>query len=138
SPPPGRRSSSRSRRRVGTRRRSSSPCGSRLIADDRAELGRHLDNPLFKWLGPVFGRIETTDWAKIGLESPFPPEWRYDSDLLPQATTDEFIAGVLEKTTREHVLAGWVCGTPAEVAANVNEYVEAGADCVCPMDYLPV
>jgi phthiodiolone/phenolphthiodiolone dimycocerosates ketoreductase len=109
-----------------------------LIADDRAELERHLDNPLIKWLGAVFGRIETTDWAKIGLESPFPPEWRYYSDLLPQATTDEFIAAVLEKTTRDHVLAGWVCGTPAEVAATVKEYVDAGADWVCPMDYLPI
>jgi phthiodiolone/phenolphthiodiolone dimycocerosates ketoreductase len=109
-----------------------------LIAADRDQLEQHLDNPLIKWLGAVFGRIETTDWAKIGLESPFPPEWRYYSDLLPQATTDEFIAEVLDKVTRDHVLAGWVCGTPAEVAATVQGYIEAGADWVCPMDYLPI
>ena len=109
-----------------------------LIAADRDELERHLDNPLIKWLGAVFGRIETTDWAKVGLESPFPKDWRYYNDLLPHEVTDEFLAGVLEKVTRDHVLAGWVCGTPAEVAATVKEYVEAGAAWVCPMDYLPI
>jgi hypothetical protein len=31
-----------------------------------------------------------------------------------------------------------VCGTPAEVAATITEYVEAGASWVCPMDYLPM
>ena len=36
------------------------------------------------------------------------------------------------------MLAGWVCGTPAEVAATVRQYVDAGADWVCPMDYLPI
>jgi phthiodiolone/phenolphthiodiolone dimycocerosates ketoreductase len=109
-----------------------------LIAPDREELERHLDNPLIKWLGAVFGRIETTDWDKVGLESPFPDEWRYYNDLLPNEITDEFLAQVLEKVTRDHVLAGWVCGTPAEVAATVKEYVDAGADWVCPMDYLPI
>ena len=45
---------------------------------------------------------------------------------------------MLAKVTRDHVLAGWVCGTPAEVAATVRQYVAAGADWVCPMDYLPI
>jgi phthiodiolone/phenolphthiodiolone dimycocerosates ketoreductase len=109
-----------------------------LIAPDRGELQQHLDNPLIKWLGAVFGRIETTDWEKIGLESPFPQHWRYYNDLLPHATSDEFIAQVLNKVTRDHVLAGWVCGTPAAVAATVKQYIDAGADWVCPMDYLPI
>jgi phthiodiolone/phenolphthiodiolone dimycocerosates ketoreductase len=109
-----------------------------LIAADRDELERHLDNPLIKWLGAVFGRIETSDWTRVGLESPFPADWRYYNDLLPQATPDQFIDDVLAKVTRDHVLAGWVCGTPAEVAATVRDYVDAGADWVCPMDYLPI
>jgi phthiodiolone/phenolphthiodiolone dimycocerosates ketoreductase len=109
-----------------------------LIAPDRDTLDQHLDNPLIKWLGAVFGRIETTDWGKIGLESPFPQGWRYYNDLLPNQTPDELIEEVLKKVTREHVLAGWVCGTPTEVATTVNDYVEAGADWVCPMDYLPI
>ena len=87
---------------------------------------------------PSSGASRRPTGRRVGLESPFPEDWRYYNDLLPQATPDEFIDDVLAKVTRDHVLAGWVCGTPAEVAATVRQYVDAGADWVCPMDYLPI
>jgi phthiodiolone/phenolphthiodiolone dimycocerosates ketoreductase len=111
------------------------PC---LIGNDKSQLEGKFDNPLIKWLAAVFGRIEPTDWDKIGLESPFPEGWRYYSDLLPHQTSDSLIDGVLGTVTDAHVTSGWVCGTPAEVAATITEYVEAGASWVCPMDYLPM
>ncbi len=111
------------------------PC---LIAESDAQLDALLDNPLIKWLAAVFGRIETPDWAKIGLRSPFPEGWRYYKDLLPRDTSDAFIDEVLGKVTDDHVRAGWVCGTVEAVAATIQSYVDAGADWVCPMDYLPM
>lgn len=111
------------------------PC---LIARDTEQLRGTFDNPLIKWLAAVFGRIEPTDWATIGLPSPFPEGWRYYTDLLPHQTADSSIDGVLATITDAHVTSGWVCGTPAEVAATINDYVDAGASWVCPMDYLPM
>jgi phthiodiolone/phenolphthiodiolone dimycocerosates ketoreductase len=111
------------------------PC---LIGKDKNQLEGRFDNPLIKWLAAVFGRIEPTDWDKVGLRSPFPEGWRYYSDLLPHKTSDSLIDGVLDTVTDAHVTSGWVCGTPAEVAAAITEYVEAGASWVCPMDYLPM
>jgi phthiodiolone/phenolphthiodiolone dimycocerosates ketoreductase len=109
-----------------------------LIAADEPQLQRHMDNPLIKWLAAVFGRIEPPEWESIGLENPFPHDWRYYKDLLPQDTTDEFIESVLGKVTDDHVKAGWVCGTVEQVADQVRAYVDAGANWVCPMDYLPI
>jgi phthiodiolone/phenolphthiodiolone dimycocerosates ketoreductase len=111
------------------------PC---LIAEDSAQLESRFGNPLIKWLAAVFGRIETPDWEKVGLEPPFPEGWRYYKDLLPRDTSDQFIREVLAKVTDDHVRAGWVCGTVDEVAATIQSYVDAGADWVCPMDYLPM
>jgi len=111
------------------------PC---LIAETDAQLEGLLGNPLIKWLAAVFGRIETPDWEKIGLQPPFPEGWRYYQDLLPRDTSDAFIDEVLAKVTDEHVRAGWVCGTVEQVAAEIQRYVDAGADWVCPMDYLPM
>jgi phthiodiolone/phenolphthiodiolone dimycocerosates ketoreductase len=111
------------------------PC---LIAADRAQLEDVYDNPLIKWLAAVFGRIEPSDWEKVGLASPFPDGWRYYNDLLPHQISDEFINDVLERVNGDHVTSGWVCGTPAEVAATIRGYVDAGASWVCPMDYLPM
>jgi phthiodiolone/phenolphthiodiolone dimycocerosates ketoreductase len=111
------------------------PC---LIAESDAQVAAVMGNHLIKWLAAVFGRIETPDWEKVGLESPWPEGWRYYKDLLPRDTPDALIEDVLAKVTDDHVRAGWVCGTVEDVAATIQEYVDAGADWVCPMDYLPM
>jgi phthiodiolone/phenolphthiodiolone dimycocerosates ketoreductase len=111
------------------------PC---LIGKDESQVEQHFHNPLIKWLAAVFGRIEPKDWNKIGLESPFPADWHYYSDLLPHNTSDALIDDALGTVTDAHVRSGWVCGTPAQVAATINRYVKAGANWVCPMDYLPM
>ena len=56
----------------------------------------------------------------------------------PQATDSAFVEDVLAKTTRAHAEAGYLYGTPASVAAQLREYVDAGITFVGPADYLPV
>lgn len=109
-----------------------------MIAADEEELEQHLDNPLVKWLGAVFGRITPTDWEAVGLPNPWPDGWVYYEDLLPLDTPDDLVESVIGTMTREHLMQGWVSGTPAQVAAEINRYVEAGAEWVCPMDYAPL
>jgi phthiodiolone/phenolphthiodiolone dimycocerosates ketoreductase len=31
-----------------------------------------------------------------------------------------------------------MCGTPEQAAEQIQPYIDAGADWVCPMDYLPM
>ena len=57
---------------------------------------------------------------------------------MPNDTSASFIDDVLAKVTREHVTKGWLCGSPAAVAETIQSYVDAGADWVCPMDYMPL
>lgn len=109
-----------------------------MLAGDQRQLEAALDNPIVRWLGAVFGRIDPRLWKEDGLASPLPEDWRYYEHFLPQDTPQSFIDGVLAAMTREHVTKGWLCGTPAAVAALIQPYVDAGADWVCPMDYMPL
>ncbi len=109
-----------------------------MLARDDAQLEAHIDNPLVKWMSGIFGRIDASLWQAEGLESPVPEDWNYFMKFLPYDTDQAFIDNVLDKTTREHVLKCWLSGTPAQVAEMIQPYIEAGADWVCPMDYLPL
>jgi phthiodiolone/phenolphthiodiolone dimycocerosates ketoreductase len=109
-----------------------------MAAADHDQLEAHLDNPLVKWMSAMFGRIDATLWKEEGMESPVPEDWNYFMHFLPYDTDQSFIDDVLAKTTREHVTKCWLCGTPEEVAAQVQPYIDAGADWVCPMDYMPL
>lgn len=109
-----------------------------LLVDNQAQLEKALKNPMVKWMSGMFGRIDASQWKEAGLESPVPEDWNYFSKFLPYDTDDAFIDEVLAKTTDEHVRQCWLAGTPEEVAAMIQPYIEAGADWVCPMDYMPL
>jgi phthiodiolone/phenolphthiodiolone dimycocerosates ketoreductase len=109
-----------------------------LIHEDETVLDAALDNPIVRWIAATFGRIQGSDWAKAGLDSPTPDGWTYYQRFLPQSTEDAFIAGVLAKTTRAHAEKGYIWGTPERVAARLRAYADAGVTFVAPADYLPV
>ena len=109
-----------------------------LLAKDPEQLRPGLHNPLVKWMSGIFGRIDGKLWREVGLESPIPEDWKYFMHFLPHDTPQAFIDSVLSRTTEAHVRQGWLAGTPGEVAAMIQEYIDAGADWVCPMDYLPL
>jgi phthiodiolone/phenolphthiodiolone dimycocerosates ketoreductase len=109
-----------------------------MLAADHEQLDRNLDNPLVKWMSAIFGHIDATLWAADGLESPVPEDWNYFMHFLPHDTPQAFIDDALAKTTRAHVLKCWLSGTPGEVAEMIQPYIDAGADWVCPMDYMPL
>jgi phthiodiolone/phenolphthiodiolone dimycocerosates ketoreductase len=109
-----------------------------MLAADAAMLEMACDNALVRWMSGIFGRIDTSLWAEVGLESPVPPDWNYFTHFLPYDTDPAFIDTVLAKTTREHVKQAWLTGTPQQVANQIQPYIDAGADWVCPMDYLPL
>lgn len=109
-----------------------------LLHEDAAVIDRALDNALVRWIAAVFGRIEPAEWRKDGLEPPVPEDWMYFLKLVPYDEKPEFVQEVLRKTTRAHAAKGFFHGTPRQVAATLQRYVDAGVTWVLPVDYLPV
>ncbi|MFM2100028.1 MAG: hypothetical protein RLZZ366_1567, partial [Pseudomonadota bacterium] len=109
-----------------------------LLHEDKNVIDRALDNPLTRWMTSTYGRINPADWAKEGLESPVPLDWTYYMKMLPYDTSAEFREEVLRKSTRQTAEKGLFAGTPAEVAAILQKYVDAGVNWVLPVDYMPL
>jgi phthiodiolone/phenolphthiodiolone dimycocerosates ketoreductase len=109
-----------------------------MLTGEPSHLRLALDNPLVRWMSGIFGRVDAKLWAEVGLEPPIPEDWNYFMHFLPYDTPQPFIDSVLARTTEAHVRQGWLVGSPQEVAQMIGEYIDAGADWVCPMDYLPL
>lgn len=109
---------------------------SALIHEDADALERRIDNPVIKFLTGIAGRIETREWKKEGLGLPLPDGYTYYKHLLPYETDQGRIDDVLRHTTPEHARKGWFLGSPAEVAAQIQPWIEAGFDWVLPIDFL--
>jgi phthiodiolone/phenolphthiodiolone dimycocerosates ketoreductase len=110
-----------------------------ILHEDPAYIDRALENPILKWLSGIAGRIETHLWKDEGLAPlPFPDGWTYYKDLVPYEVERPFVESIIEATTREHQEKGWFIGSPVDVAARLQPWLDAGADWVMPMDYLPI
>lgn len=111
---------------------------STLMHENRGYIEQALENPILKFMTGIFGRIETDLWRAEGLPLPLPDGWTYYKDLQPHAMDDELIRDVVAAVTREHHELGWFIGTPGEAAAKAQPYIDAGADWVMPIDYMPL
>lgn len=109
-----------------------------VLHDTPAQREAALANPVLKFVAGALGRTEPHTWAKEGLSSPVPEGWAYYKDLLPYAMDDAFVQGVVDAVTPEHVVKSFFVGSPADVAAQVKPFVDAGIDFVCAFDYLPL
>lgn len=110
-----------------------------LIHEDKQVLAEALENPIIRWIAAMWGRIQPgSKWEDSGLTAPVPPDWSYHLHFRPHDTDDDWLAEVLAKTTPEHAAAGYLWGTPAEVADQLQAYVDAGATIVAPLDFLPL
>lgn len=109
-----------------------------LVHEDSELLERALDNPLMRWMAGVFGRLDQSAWEAEGIEPPLPRVWHYAVKLLPVTWTDWEIQGLLSRTTHEMAQRSFVYGTPEAVAAQVQQFVDAGATWVSVCDTLPL
>lgn len=109
-----------------------------LLHKDPAVIDKALDNALIRWLAAIWGRVDPADWAKEGLESPWPEGWSYYIKMVPLDEKPEFVNLALGKTTRRHAELAFPRGTPAQVAAQIQPFVDAGMQLVQTVDYLPL
>jgi len=110
-----------------------------LIHDDPSVISRALDNPLFRWLAAIYGRMNMADWRVDGEEPVFPLDWHYSMKLVPhyytdRAEVDRLLAGV----TRRMSELCFIWGNAEQVAAQIQPYIDAGATCVDIAELLPL
>jgi len=108
-----------------------------LVYDTEDQRDRLMASPIVKWMTAVFGRLHHGDWLSEGVDLIFPEDWMYALKLLPhqmsQAEVDDVVAGVTPKMIEK----SWLIGTPAEVAAELHQWVLAGANYIAPSDLAP-
>ena len=109
-----------------------------LLHEDDEAIKRALDNPLTRWQAAVFGRIEPRDWRKEGIEPAVPDGWNYFQKLKPLQMEDSFVDDVLTKADRRMAAKAFVNGTPKQVAAQLQGFIDAGVQWVLPVDYMPI
>ncbi|HVW31136.1 MAG TPA: LLM class flavin-dependent oxidoreductase [Acidimicrobiia bacterium] len=108
-----------------------------LVHKDEAVIRAAFDNPLLRFYGAVGGRLEQTAWEREGVEPVFPPDWHYALKLLPSQLSGAEAQSIVDRATPKMVAKSFLWGTPASVAGQLRDFVEAGANWVTILDFLP-
>ena len=108
------------------------------VHEDREVLDRAFDGALMKWMAANFGRLDNSEWAGLGVDAVFGDDWHYSVKLRPIDVTEAEAADVIARTSRRMVELSFSHGTPQEVAADIQGYLDAGCNYVSVCDVLPI
>jgi phthiodiolone/phenolphthiodiolone dimycocerosates ketoreductase len=108
-----------------------------MLHEDRDVVDRALDNKLTRWLTAIAGRLNMNDWDIEGIEPPMPRDWHYAMKMLPLSMSDAEVDEWAARATREMAEHSFFCGSPNDVAHQMQPFLEAGIDFVCITDMLP-
>ena len=110
-----------------------------LIHEDPKMIDHALNNPVVRWMAAIYGRLNNADWANYGLESAFPVDWHYSTRLIPNRMTNQAeVDDILSRVTRKMSELSFVYGNPAQVAEQIQPYIDAGATCIDLCDVMPL
>ena len=108
------------------------------VHEDEEVIRKALRGKLLRYMAGIAGRVEMAAWTREGITPPMPEDWHYAVKLRPVEWTDTEIDEFLDRITDEIVDRSYVQGTPEEVAAEVQTYVDAGATWVSVCDLMPL
>jgi phthiodiolone/phenolphthiodiolone dimycocerosates ketoreductase len=103
-----------------------------LIGENESALAEILQAPLVK---AFLLQVSADTLRSFGFEHPMGPDWRGFQDIDPAVLTRERILEFMAKTQPEILLAVVPHGTPKEVAAIIQTYVDAGLRVPKILDY---
>lgn len=109
-----------------------------LVHEDAEVVERAMISPFMKWMAGIYGRLDMAAWKEYGIEPPLPLDWHYATKLLPVKWSDAEVEELLGKVTDDMARRSFTHGTPEQVAAEVQSYVDAGATWVSVCDILPL
>jgi phthiodiolone/phenolphthiodiolone dimycocerosates ketoreductase len=108
------------------------------VHEDEEVIRKALRGKLLRYMAGIAGRVEMAAWTREGITPPMPEDWHYAVKLRPVEWTDTQIEEFLDRITDEIVERSYVKGTPEQVAAQVQPYVDAGATWVSVCDLMPL
>lgn len=97
-----------------------------------------LDNDVLKFFAATSGRLNQADWDLEGIEPVMPRDYHYSLHLLPAALAEDEARDIAARVTPEMAEKSYLVGTPADVARQIDEYVDAGATHIFLNDLLPL
>ncbi|WP_099038753.1 LLM class flavin-dependent oxidoreductase [Mycobacterium neglectum] len=103
-----------------------------LIGRDDAALADILDAPLVK---AFLLQVSAELLSSLGYEHPMGENWRGYQDIDPATLTRERVVEFLDRVDPEAILAVVPHGTPAQVAQEIKNYVDAGLRVPKILDY---
>jgi phthiodiolone/phenolphthiodiolone dimycocerosates ketoreductase len=105
-----------------------------LIEETEEAVERALRNPAIRWDVAAF--VPSTEtWKEAGFTNPFGDAWSYSRDLIPTKWSREDALKIIEQVPPEAVRALRMCGTPEQVAKQIQPYIEAGCNHACVVNY---
>jgi phthiodiolone/phenolphthiodiolone dimycocerosates ketoreductase len=110
-----------------------------LMADDDGELDRLADTDILRWNTIVYGAVRSAEWKHFGFDHPFGDDWGYAKNLVPERLSAEaFYTAARAVPTAAVRRCGHFTGTPGQVAAQVEPYIDAGLDYVFLVEHAPL
>lgn len=110
-----------------------------LIHDDPKVIDRALENPMMRWMVAIYGRLNNNDWLEYGVEPAFDLDWHYAMKLIPNRYTDpQEVNRILSRVTDRMCELTFIRGNAAEVAAQIQPYIDAGANVIDLIDVMPL
>jgi phthiodiolone/phenolphthiodiolone dimycocerosates ketoreductase len=106
--------------------------------DDPEVIEQVLNNPVVKYFAGQFGRLDTEQWRREGMEPVMPDGWHYAMKWAPFEQSDEEVKRVVDETSTEMARRAFHVGTPAELAEINKGFVEAGASFFGHLDMTPL
>ncbi|HEV8622832.1 MAG TPA: LLM class flavin-dependent oxidoreductase [Acidimicrobiia bacterium] len=108
-----------------------------VIGPNDAAVTEATENAALRWDAAAM-LADTSCWTRAGMKNPLGDDWSYSRDLIPMWWTREDALKIVEQVPPEAVRATRVTGTPAEAAAQIAPFIEAGATHVLVANYLPL
>jgi phthiodiolone/phenolphthiodiolone dimycocerosates ketoreductase len=105
-----------------------------VFAETEDEVEELTHHPLLRWDSVALvtdGRL----FNSIGIEHPIRPDYNYARDLVAMDWSREDALAIVDQTPPAAVRLSRFCGTPAQVADQLQPYIEAGADWLNIINY---
>jgi len=106
-----------------------------LIHDDPNVLDEACRNPLNLFIAALFGRFNTSEWAKVGQEAVF-EDYHYAQDLVPELLSPAQTAQIVGQANPDMVRQTFITGSAAEVAERIQAYIDVGTTYVFVWDQI--
>jgi len=105
-----------------------------VIQDTEEEVERAIRNAAIRW--DVACAVPSAEsWERFGRENPLGRDWAYARDLIPMEWAREDALKIVDQVPPDMVRNLRFCGTPLQVAEQVQPFIEAGATHVALLDY---